>query len=267
MNKDDYKAAFDSVKFSANFEQDTVEYLLRAADCRTQKHKEIIKMKSHNNIRKIVIAVAIIAILTTSAFALTVLLSPKEVATHTNDSTLAKAFDSENAVNINKSVQAGDYTITLEGIVSGRGLTDYCGDVQEDKSYIVAAVSYADGHEITADDDICFTFTPLVQGYEPWLVNAWTLSGGYTSFINEGVKYFIFECSNIEIFADNTIYLAAYEGDEAPSAGIFTIRENGDIVFAEGFDEPHAMFTLPLDSSKADSNAVNEFLKSNELIE
>ncbi|MPN15632.1 hypothetical protein SDC9_162966 [bioreactor metagenome] len=104
-----------------------------------------------------------------------------------------------------------------------------------------------------------------MSGYKPWQVNAWTLNGGYSSFVYEGVNYYIFECSNIEIFADHTVYLAAYEGN-APSADIFTIDQDGVISFAEGFHAPHALFTLPLDSSKADLNAVHNLLESNGII-
>jgi hypothetical protein len=80
-------------------------------------------------------------------------------------------------------------------------------------------------------------------------------------FIYEGVNYFIFECSNLEIFADHTVYLAAYEGF-APSAEIFKMDENGEIAFIDGFDKPHAMFTLPLDAAKADPGAVTQLLDS-----
>jgi hypothetical protein len=263
MNSRNYKDAFDSVKFRDSFEQDTEEYLLRAADSKTQKENRY--MNKQKVLKTSMIAAAMIVILSISAFAIWKLLLPKEVAQQAGNTALAEAFASKDAINIGESVQTGDYTITLGGIVSGKGLTDYCSDVQEDTSYIVASVAYTDGRKIAEAGETGILFTPLVSGYKPWQVNAWTLNGGNSSFIYEGVNYFIFECSNIEIFADHTVYLAAYEGN-APDSGTFIMSANGEISFAEGFSAPHALFTLPLDSSKANPDAVNKLLASNGII-
>ena len=91
-------------------------------------------------------------------------------------------------------------------------------------------------------------------------VNAWTLSGGVTSFVQDGVEYIIFDCATLEPFADHTIYFAAYEGF-VPNDSIFAMDpQTGEISFAEGYDGPGALFTIPLDSSKADSAAAEEIL-------
>ncbi len=259
MNNTDYKAAFNSVKFSDNFEQDTEEYLLRAADLKTQKEDNY--LNRHKLLKTSLIAAAMVIILSISAFAVWKLLLPKEVAQKAGDTALADAFASKDAITIDQSVQSGDYTITLSGIVSGKGLTDYCEDVQANKSYIVASVAYTDGRKIAQAGETGIIFTPLVSGYKPWQVNAWTLNGANSSFVYEGVNYFIFECSNIEIFADRTVYLAAYEGD-APDSSTFTLSANGEISFAEGFVAPHAIFTLPLDSAKANPDAAKSLLES-----
>lgn len=259
MNENRYKAAVDSVKFSENFERDTIAFLRRAA--KEKKQKENDQMNRKKPIKVTVLVTALIVILAVTAYALTVFLSPKEVAAQAGDHMLAQAFDSKDAIIINQSVQAGEYTITLGGIVSGKELTDFCEDVQEDKSYIVASVAYTDGREVTQSGEANITFSPLVSGYKPWQVNAWTLGGGYEAFIYEGVNYYIFECSNLEIFADHTVYLAAYEGD-APDAETFFMNENGEISFTDGFVKPHAMFTLPFDEKKADPDAVSRFMES-----
>jgi hypothetical protein len=259
MDKNKYRAAVDSVKFSESFERDTLA-LMRAAACQAQK-KEHDQMKIRKLIPVPVIAIALIALFAVTVFAVSVLLSPKEVATRAGNSALAEAFASDNAQMINQSVQAGDYTITLEGIVSGKGLTAYDQEVQADKSYIVASVAYTDGRKITEAGETGISFSPLVSGYKPWQVNAWTLNGGYSAFVHDGVNYYLFDCANLEIFADHTVYLAAYEGF-APSAQIFTINQKGEIAFAAGFDKPHAMFTLPLNPAKANPEAVKTLLKS-----
>lgn len=260
MDKNKYKAAVDSVKFSESFQQDTIDRMHRAVVCQKQE-KEKDPMKTHKIFRVSVIVAALIAVLAGTAFALSALLSPGEVALRAGNSVLAGAFDSEDSIIINQSVQTGGYTITLQGIVSGKGLTEYDKEAQADKTYIVASVAYTNGQKITDVGQTGITFSPLVSGYKPWQVNAWTLGGGYSAFVYEGVNYYIFECSSLEIFADHTVYLAAYEGF-APSAGIFTISQEGEIAFADGFTKPHAIFTLPLDSEKADPDAVRQLLES-----
>ncbi len=264
MNKNKYRSAVDSVKFRESFEQDTIELMRRAAESKTQK-KENDKMKNRKIIRVSVIAAVLIIVLTGTAFALSALLSPGEAALRAGNNALASAFNSEDSIIIGQSIQSGDYTIALQGIVSGKGLTEYDTEAQEDKSYIVASIAYTDGRKITEVGETGISFSPLVSGYKPWQVNAWTLGGGYSAFVYEGVNYYIFECANLEIFSDHTVYLAAYEGF-APSAEIFNISQNGDITFAGGFTKPHAMFTLPLDPAKADPGAVSKLLGSNGII-
>ena len=259
MNKNQYKNAVDSVKFSENFEQDTIERMRRTAECMVEKEND--QMKTHKMIRVPVLAAVLIALLAVTAFAMPSLLSLKEVVQKSGDSVLAEAFESEDAIRIDQTVQTGDYTITLQGIISGKGLTKYSQEAETDKSYIVASVARTDGTDLTQAGEAEITFSPLVSGYKPWQVNAWTLGGGYSSFIDEGINYYIFDCENLEIFADHTVYLAAFEG-MGPSADIFTIDEKGAIAFKEGYDKPHAMFVLPLDSEKANSNAVSKLLDS-----
>ncbi|MDP4108977.1 MAG: hypothetical protein Q8878_03000 [Bacillota bacterium] len=259
MDKEKYKAAIEAVKFSENFERDTIELLRKAAGCKTQKEKG--ELKTHKIVRIPVMIMAVIGILAATALALSVLMSPREVAGKSGDTVLAAALDSKDAITINKSAKAGNYTVTLLGIVSGKGLTQYDKEVQEDRSYIVASVQYTDGRNIKEAGETGISFTPLVSGYKPWQVNAWTLGGGYSEFLYEGVDYFIFDCSNLEIFADHTVYLAACE-NLAPSAEVFAMNGSGDIEFVKEFDKPHAMFTLPFDPKKADPAAVSKLLKS-----
>ncbi len=260
MDINDYKNAVDSVKFSDGFERDTIERMCHAAQCKKQKEYE--EMKTHKILKVSVMVAAIAAVLTITAFALTTLLTAKEVATKSGNSALAGAFDSKDAININESVKTGDYTITLHGIVSGKGLVEYDSEAESDKSYIVASVAYTDGRKITQAGQDEITFSPLVSGYKPQQVNAWTLRGGYSSFVHEGVNYFIFRCEDLEIFADHTVYLAAYEGGGVPGPSIFNTNEKGEISFASGFDKAHALFKIPFDPKKADPAAAKKLFDS-----
>ena len=58
--------------------------------------------------------------------------------------------------------------------------------------------------------------------------------------------------------------MAFYEGF-APNNTIFTVAEDGSIAFADGFTGVHALFTLPLDPSKADPAAADAFLAANDM--
>ena len=97
--------------------------------------------------------------------------------------------------------------------------------------------------------DSPFHLSPLVAGFQPHMVNAWTLGGGYTSFLSGGVAYYLFDCESLEIFADHTVYLAV--GQEL-SAGsdTFAMAEDGAISFVEGYEGPHALFTCLLYTSR-----------------
>ena len=207
-------------------------------------------------IRVFLIAAAIVAAFSITALAAYQFLSSGEVAKQLEDHKLAEYFSKED-IKFNFEPQtSGDYTFQLLGIASGKNLSDFA-DTDSEKSYIVGAISRADGKKLTDAPDIMVT--PLVAGYKPWQVNAFTLDSGKRSFLHNGTDYFIFECDNIEIFADPTIYIAAYEGI-APGAETFRMEADGSIRFQDSYEGVKAMFTLPMDPSKADPQAVQKLL-------
>ena len=150
------------------------------------------------------------------------------------------------------------YSVTLMGLVSGEGLSRVEGledGVARDKTYAVLAYARTDGTPIE-DDVPSLTVSPLVEGYAPWQLNAWTLGGGVSSFAREGTLYYLFECDNVEPFADHTVYLAVYPGTHIPpSAETFDFDEATGAIAAKG---GAAMFALPLDKSKADPQKAQE---------
>lgn len=208
------------------------------------------------------IAAAIVVLLSISVFAAHHFLSPKEVAKHFEDYKLADYFSDDDTKFDFEPQVSGDYAIQLLGIAAGKNLSSFA-EVDADKSYIVGAISKADGTKL--EDLPNIMVTPLISGYEPWKVNAFTIDGGRQDFLYEGVDYFIFECRNIEIFADHTVYIAAYEG-MAPNTSIFVMDSDGNIRFNDSYTGVKAMFTVPFDKEKANPEAVNELLKDNSLI-
>jgi len=257
-----YRQQFESITFSPDFEQRTVQLMAKAA-----KEKELATMKNRKLLKIIIAAAAAVVMLTTTAFALSALLSPEQVAEMTGQNEIAEAFRSEDAVLINEAISAGDYTVTLLGMTSGQAL-HYIDDmpVEVDRSYIVVSVERNDGTPIDPFEEILapskensITFSPLVEGWAPHHVNAWSLSCGAHGTTVDGIRYYLFDYSNLEIFADHTVYLAIYEG-MAPSPDIFTMAEDGTISYAEEYEGVRAMFILPLDPSKADPEAATQLL-------
>ncbi len=226
---------------------------IREDECTVKKARVIYRVP--------LIAAAIALILTFTAFAAgRILMSPKEIAEHAENSLLAEAFGKDDVLFDMEPQVSGDYKFSVLGIISGAHLEEYT-DVDKERSYIVGAVERADGGKIF--DFTGINITPLIQGELPWRVNAWTLNGARTEFIYEDmVDYFIFECDNIEVFADREIYLAMYEHGMAPSAEIFEMDADGKIKFKDDCEGAKAIFTLPIDKSKADPKRAQEILDS-----
>lgn len=262
-----YRNQMDSVPFSPDFEQRTAELMRRAAQ---KKEKPSMNRKTV----KIIIAVAAaFALLTTSVFAISALLSAGEVAQQMGDTDIAGAFEGEDAVLVNQTAVVGDYELTLLGIASGEQL-DFINDqsVENRHSYVVLAARRTDGTPIAPEDGLEYDDTgrelaisPLVEGWAPHHVNAWSLNCAGHGITVDGVRYYLFDYTNLELFADRTVYLAVYEG-LAPTIERFTLHEDGTITFAEGYTGLGTMFTLPVDPSRADPDAAMKLLEESGIL-
>ena len=259
MDRKAYRRAFDSLPFSPDF-QDRTEALLLEWVNRQEQEEATMNRKIF---RRPAVLAAVIAVLMISVSAAVVLLNPSQVAEEVNDPLLAEAFQSEGAVLLNESVESEGYRITLSGLVSGAGLSRWAEDVEEDRTYVVVSIVSLDGTPLRHSDFTLgeYTLTPLVSGYSPMAVNNWTLGAQANCIDRDGVVYYLLDTQSLEIFADHTVYLAFYQGF-LPSRELFSMAEDGSIAFAEGITGPHALFTLPLDESKADPAAVEDFLES-----
>ena len=257
MNREAYRRAFDSLPFSPDF-QDRTEALLLERVNRQEQEEATMNRKIF---RRPAVLAAVIAVLMISVSAAVVLLNPSQVAEEVNDPLLAEAFQSEGAVLLNESVESEGYRITLSGLVSGAGLSALGAEVDEERTYAVLSLQRTDGTAVTDEnfDFFSHTLTPLVSGYSPSAVNGWTLDAYVSGFAKDGVYYYLLDTQSLEMFADHTVYLAFYEGG-VPTREYFTMAEDGSISFVQGIAGPHALFTLPLDESKADPAAVEEFL-------
>lgn len=261
MNRRDYRAAFDAVDFSADFEERTLQKL---AAVRQASEKEQIIMPMNRVKKTALLIAAAVALLAVSVSAAVVWLTPAQVADRVEEPLLAEAFQSEDAIVLDESVTAGDYQITLAGMVSGEDLSvprDYNGEIINDRTYAVFRVARADGEPLTDYPNL--SYSPLVDGYHVRCVNAWTLGTTTQQFIEDGVIYCLFDCRNLEMFADHPVRFAIYEGG-IPNTDLFSMAEDGTISLRESV--VGALFTLPLDESKADPAAAQAFVESTGLV-
>ena len=257
MNRRDYRAAFDAVDFSADFEERTLQKL---AAVRQASEKEQIIMPMNRVKKTALLIAAAVALLAVSVSAAVVWLTPAQVADRVEEPLLAEAFQSEDAIVLDESVTTGDYQITLAGMVSGEDLsvpTDYNGEIINDRTYAVFRVARADGEPLTDYPNL--SYSPLVDGYHVRCVNAWTLGTTTQQFIEDGVIYCLFDCRDLEMFADHPVRFAIYEGG-IPNTDLFSMAEDGTISLRESV--VGALFTLPLDESRADPEAARAFVES-----
>ena len=244
MNRQNYRAAFDAVDFSPDFEERTLQKL---AAMRHASEKEQNKMSMNRTKKITLLAAAAVALLAVTVSAAVLWLTPAQVAEELNDPMLAEAFQSEAAVILNETQTVGDYTVTLMGMVSGANISQWCADVQESRTYDVVPCG-------------AFTVTPLVSGYDPRAVNVFTLNGACSSFLRDGRAYYVLDTQSLEIFSDHTVYLALYEGFAAPSYERFSLAEDGTVDLRDNVTG--CMFTLPLDTHTADPDAARAFVES-----
>ncbi|MCI8552312.1 MAG: hypothetical protein HFF56_04850 [Lawsonibacter sp.] len=256
MNWGEYRKAMEALPFSDGFQERTEELVRRSI----QSEKECISMKKRGFYRILAVAAAV-AMLTVSAYAASRWLSPAQVADMVGNPALSRAFEGENAVKMNQSVQTGDLSVTLAGMVSGKNLSDWTDEADQSRTYAVMILESLDGTALNVENFPLgqYTFTPLVAGFTPWSVNSWTLDTGVSLLEQDGVLYYLLDVQNLEMFADHTVYVAFYQG-ASPSLDYFVMAEDGTISFAEKFEGPRALFTLPLEQSKADPAAVEQFM-------
>lgn len=260
MDWNDYRKSINNLPFSEDFQERTENLLHRQAQ--NQIEMERITMKRKGFCRA-AIAAAIAAALSVSAYAAARWLAPTQVAEEMNEPDVAQAFRSANAMIINESQETKNFRVTLEGMVSGKGLTGWTEEyIEQDRTYAVVAIENIDGTALNIDGISLseYTLTPLVAGFTPWSVNNWTLDAGVQGMSKDGIYYYLLDTKSLEMFADHTVYLAFYHGG-SPSRDIFTMSEDGSINFVDTFDDARAIFTLPLDAGKANPAAVEKFIR------
>ncbi len=215
-------------------------------------------------------AVLILVLCSATAFAAWKYLSPRQIAEETGYDTLGVAFEGEDAVSVNETRSEAGYHITLLGLVSGKNLTGMVElngqTLENDSTYAVVAIEHSDGTPMpdTSSDEYGeeeFFVSPFVKGLNPKDYNAFTMGGGYSDMVKDGILYRIAECDNVEIFADRGLYLCV-QGGTFPDVSAYRFDEiSGEISESEDYEGLNILFSLPVDKAKADPAAAEEYLK------
>ena len=230
--------------------------------------------KTHKwSIKLVFAAVLTVLFISSTVFAALYLLKPSEVAKKFDNMALSAAFDSDSAVNINKSITSGGYKFTLLATVAGRDLTDMAyyedGEIQSDRLYTVIAIENEDGTPMTEDAyTLDFFASPLIKGVEPSPKNILGMHGGACcSVVVDGVLYRITECDNAGIFAEHGLYFAICSGVFYDYDAFLYNQQTGEITANDDFSGANVLFDLPIRKEFADNEKAAEFFRDLERAE
>lgn len=248
-----YKKEIDALAFSSDYEVRLAEAMKK-----TEKGKDVmIVMKKRKTVRLIAAVISAILILSLTAYAAVTLLSPQEVADELEMEELNDKW--KNSEKFPLSSGNEEYTVSVLGYASDTELNNISSETtEENRVYLVISIAKTDGTPLKAIDGMPLQISPLVKGYEPFKINLWSFGSGANGMEKDGVLYYLFEMSDLEIFADRTVYIAAYEGFTPMDA--LTMMEDGTITYKDDYIGFKAIFELPLDKSKANPEAVKELL-------
>ncbi|MBR1391259.1 MAG: hypothetical protein IJ567_07450 [Lachnospiraceae bacterium] len=218
----------------------------------------------------VAMAIALLAVPTVTAFAAWKYLSAGDVAEKNQDEKLAEAFADEKTWGNGEVQSYGGYDISLLGLVSGKEISDNLitanGEVMDDNTYAVVAISRHDGTPMpdTASDEYGktdFLVSPYIEGYNPAVYNIFSFEGGgYSAFVENGIEYRIMHTTNIEPFADHTIYLGVTDGTFYNQNAFHYDPATGRITRNDSYEGVNALFTLPISAEKADAQKAEEIL-------
>lgn len=222
------------------------------------KSKEVTPMKK-NTTKKYAAALAscLLALGAVSAtvYAAFNYLNPDQITREWGEPTLADAFSGEDAIYINETQSYGGYDITLLGVTSGQNLTEYqySNDsvLLADRSYVLFAIENENLEPDPYNPD--FTIFPVVMGYDYETYSSmFEQASGAHSEKRGGTLYYMYECNNLELFADHDIYMCV--SDDLPSLSEYSYIYNnasGTLTRNTQYEGLNALFSLPLDTAKA----------------
>lgn len=244
-----YKEQMNNIEFNADFEKNTVELMKSAAE---GKERTFMKKPA----RILAAAILIIAVISVTAYAISGLLSAGDVAEHFGESRVADSFKKNGYAS--ESVTDKGYTVSFLGLVKGERFES--DSIKSDCSYYAVSVAREDGLPLSLSDGNPLGMSVIIEGYPAWKINTWSLDTSANGMEENGILYYLYDCENLEIFAEKNVYLAVYEGF-VPGVDIINMNPDGTFEFADGYNGFKALFKIPLDPSKVNPEAANEILK------
>ena len=230
------------------------------------KAKENDQMMNPNRIKRSFVAAACVCLLAAgsiTAYAAYRYLSPAQVADHVStNGALAEAFEGDNAILVGETQQNNGYDITLLGLVSGKNLElcvpeEISPDLSDIRTYAAIAIAKSDGTEMEYDN-LCIS--PLINGVNWFVANNATLNVGLAWFMQDGVVYELINCDNLQIFADRGVQLGVVDEFGREGSAFYMDPQSGIYHRNADYEGTNALFTLPLDKSKADAEEAQAYL-------
>lgn len=226
---------------------------------------EVNRMKTRkvNKIAAVIVGLSITVVGTGAAYAAYRYLHPSQIAQHvSNNNALARAFKSEDAIEINKTQTTNGYDITLLGMVTGKGLEpcipeEKKHEIKPEYSYVALKIEKSDASTM---ENRSFCIAPLIGGVPFKEGNAATLGVFSTWFVQDGVLYELVQCDNLEIFADRGVWVSVVDSFGNENAAFKMDAKSGDYSKVGDYDGTAALFKLPFDVTKADPKAAEAYL-------
>ena len=233
----------------------------------------LMKVKENNQMKKYLIkksiataaCIGLAALSSVSVYAAYRYLNPSQVAEKVaTNSSIAQAFMSKDAVKINETQSSNGYNITLLGLVSGKNLAIHIPEensqtLTASHTYAVVAIESIDGQKIEYKD---FCISPLICGVDFMIANNATMNTFLTYFEQDGILYHLLECENLEIFADKGVQLGVVDNFGKETQAFYMDETTGVYQKQDGYLKTNALFTLPLDKTKADKIAAETYIQN-----
>ena len=236
-----------------------------------RKVKEREKMRRKTRIpAAAIVAACTLTFGSATVFAAYHYLTPDQAAAETGDEALEKAFLGQDAILVNETQETGGFRITLLGSVAGKNISDFLAwddqGLRDERIYTLVAIEKADGSPMpdTGSGDYgkeAFFTSLYVRGLEPWKYNGASMGGGYSAFVKDGIEYRIMEMDNVQIFADQGIYVGVNSGALYDQDAFLFDESTGELTRNPDYTGVNALFTLPVDKSKADPQAAARCLQ------
>lgn len=234
-----------------------------------QSGKEVFDMRKRKKVSVAAMAAVCILAVSMTAVAAVKYLTKEEIVSQIGDEDVSKAINGEESLELNQTIEAGDYRFKLYAAATKEklaesGLADDIGD--NGGTYVILSIERLDGTPMpetssNAYNDVHFFISPLIQGLEPWMYNIASMGGGYSTTVKNGVLYRIIECDDIALFANRHIYLCITDTDFYESEAYHYNETDGTISRNESYGGINLLLDLPIDNNRADEEKARAYLQ------